>query len=164
MRRFRSCCAVLLSLAFLATLIAGPAMAHPLHTSLAELTEKGTGDFTVSLRVFADDFMSHTGVTEANATTPVPNARILSYLMRHFVIIDRSSRGLPLKWCGSRRVEDLLVICLSGRVAGGLRGTRIRYSVLTDLFPDQINVLQLSTGARRKSLLFTPAETTRTIR
>ncbi|MBA3466105.1 MAG: hypothetical protein H0T21_01760, partial [Gemmatimonadaceae bacterium] len=83
-------------------MMARPAMAHPLHTSLAEITEKGTGEFTVSLRVFVDDFARHTGVSEANATTPVPHARILSYLMRTFVIIDRSGRGLPLKWCGSR--------------------------------------------------------------
>ncbi len=149
--------------AFFLMLIARTAVAHPLHTSLAEITVKGTGEFTVSLRVFADDFTRHTGVPEANAVTPIPHERIVGYLKRTFVIIDRSGRGLPLKWCGSRRVEDLLVICLAGSVPGGLRGTRIRYSVLSDLFQDQVNVLQLRTGTRQSTLLYTPTETTRTI-
>lgn len=156
------------ALLVLGTIVAGfmarPAFAHPLHTSVATITQNGSEDFTVSLRVFADDFLRHTGVPEATAAEISPDARIVAYLRRTFVIIDRSGRGLPLKWCGSRRVSDLLVICLSGRMPGGLRGARVRYSILSDLFSDQINVLQISTDSRKQSLLFTPAETTRPIR
>ena len=144
--------------------MARPAFAHPLHTSLATITQNGNDDFTVSLRVFADDFLRHTGVPEATAARIPPDGRIVTYLMRTFVIIDRSGRGLPLKWCGSRRVSDLLVICLSGRMPGGLRGARIRYSILSDLFSDQVNVLQIRTDSRKQSLLFTPVETTRLIK
>ena len=39
---------------------ASPARAHPLHTSVASITETAAGDFTVSLRVFVDDFLRHT--------------------------------------------------------------------------------------------------------
>jgi hypothetical protein len=138
------------------------AQAHPLHTSVASITASAAGDFTISLRVFVDDFLSHTGAAEPRDGV-VPDARIVKYLMRTFVIIDRSGRGVPLKWCGSKRVADLLVICLSGRMPGGLRGARVRYSILSDLFSDQINILQVNAGSRRQSLLFTPAETTRVI-
>lgn len=142
---------------------ARPALAHPLHTSLAEMTQGATGEFRVSLRVFADDFLQHSGAPDP-AAGGRPDARIVDYLRRTFVVIDRNGRGLPLKWCGSSRVSDLLVICLSGRISGGLRGARVRYSVLTDLFPDQINVLQIATGSGRQNLLFTPGETTRMVR
>lgn len=145
-------------------LVARPANAHPLHTSIAELVENSEGEFSISLRVFADDFLRRTGVAETSATSAHPDARILSYLARTFVVIDRSGRGLPLKWCGSRRVADLLVMCLSGRIAGGVGGTRVRYSVLSDVFPDQVNVLQLRSASRKQSVLFTPTETTRLIR
>jgi len=143
---------------------ARPALAHPLHTSLAEMTQKANGEFTISLRVFADDFLRHSGAPEPATGGGRPDARIVDYLRRTFVVIDRNGRGLPLKWCGSSRVSDLLVICLSGRISGGLRGARVRYSVLTDLFPDQINVLQIATGSGRQNLLFTPGETTRMVR
>lgn len=139
------------------------ALAHPLHTSLAAITQNGSDDFTVTLRVFADDFFRHTGAVDRADGVP-PDSRIVTYLMRTFVIIDRGGRGLPLKWCGSKRVADLLVICLSGRLPGGLRGARVRYSILSDLFPDQVNILQVNAGSRRQSLLFTPAETTRLIK
>lgn len=149
--------------AILSVLAAQPALAHPLHTSVAAITHEGNDDFTVTLRVFADDFYQHTRASDTAAGIP-PDARIVKYLMRTFVIIDRSGRGLPLKWCGSKRVADLLVICLSGRLPGGLSGARVRYSILSDLFSDQVNILQVNAGSRRQSLLFTPAETTRLIR
>ena len=148
--------------AILAGFIARPALAHPLHTSFATITQSGGGDFAVSLRVFADDFLRQTGAPPA-ADGIRPDARIVTYLMRTFVFIDRNGRGLPLKWCGSRTVGDLMFICLSGRMPGGLRGTRIRYSILSDLFADQVNVLQISTDSGKQTLLFTPAETTRLI-
>ena len=141
-----------------------PSLAHPLHTSVATITFTRGDEFTVSLRVFADDFLRHTGAAEATKEGSSPDARIVTYLMRTFVIIDTNGRGLPLKWCGSQRVADLLVICLSGRMPSGLRGARIRYSVLTDLFPDQVNVLQISRDPGKYSLLFTPAEATRLLR
>lgn len=145
--------------AILAGFIARPALAHPLHTSLATITQSGGEDFEVSVRVFADDFLRHTGAPDGIR----PDARIITYLMRTFVFIDSNGRGLPLKWCGSRRVGDLMFICLSGRMPGGLRGIRIRYSILSDLFPDQVNLLQISTDSGKQTLLFTPAETTRLI-
>lgn len=162
MNRFAVRRAMLVLCAMLIGLIARPALAHPLHTSLAAINQSGSNNFTVSLRVFADDFHRHTAARDT-ADGSRPDARIVKYLMRTFVIIDRSGRGIPLKWCGSERVADLLVICLSGQIAGGLRGARVRYSVLCDLFPDQVNILQVSTDSRRQSILFTPAETTRPI-
>ncbi len=142
---------------------ASSARAHPLHTSVASITETAAGEFTVSLRVFVDDFLRHTGAAEPHDGI-VPDVRIVNYLMRTFVIIDRSGRGVPLKWCGSRRDADLLFLCLSGRVSGGIGGTIVRYSVLTDLFADQVNILQVSANSRNQTLLFTAAEKTRRIR
>ena len=153
---------LLLLAAIPSVFLARPLVAHPLHTSVAAITQTSTDDFKISLRVFADDFYRHTAATDT-AVGVRPDARIVRYLMRTFVIIDRNGRGVPLKWCGSHRVADLLVICLSGRVPGGLHGVRVRYSVLTDSFPDQVNILQVATRARQQSLLFTPSETTRTI-
>lgn len=142
---------------------ARPARAHPLHTSVASITETAAGEFTVSLRVFVDDFLRHTGGAEPRDGV-VPDVRILNYLMRTFVIIDRSGHGVPLKWCGSKREADLLLLCLSGRVSGGIGGAIVRYSILTDLFADQVNILQVSAKSRSQTLLFTPAEKTRRIR
>lgn len=147
----------------LTLLTAPPARAHPLHTSLATITQSGGENFTVSLRVFSDDFLRHTGASVEIGDGNQPDPRLVSYLMRTLVFIDRNHRGLPLRWCGSKKVGDQLVICLSGKMAGGLRGSTIRYSILSDLFSDEVNLLQIQIDSRKQSLLFTPAETTRVI-
>ena len=93
------------ALLVLGTIVAGfmarPASAHPLHTSVATITQNGSEDFTVSLRVFADDFLRHTGVPEATAAEISPDARI--------VALDAQS-GKPCEDFGARGHQPKLSV------------------------------------------------------
>ena len=142
---------------------AGPLRAaHPLHTSLAELVySPSTRMVRVSLRLFADDFSS--AVTRGTAAAPgarvvvPPDTAAFRYVTRRFTLFDRAGRVVPLRWCGMRRVGEQLFVCLRGAISTPPAGGRIRNTLLSEIFTDQVNIVQASYGGRRRTLLFTSA-------
>jgi hypothetical protein len=131
--------------ALLAALVLG---AHPLHTTMTELTEdRAAGVVRATIRVFADDF------TKAKGTAPE-----LTYVSSVFTFIDRSGRPLALRSCGTRRTAELLWICVEAASTEGLAALRVRNAMLSDLFDDQVNVVQGMIGGARRSLLFTKGD------
>lgn len=118
--------------------------AHPLHTTMTEVTEdRAHGTVRATIRVFADDF------GKARAQTPE-----LSYVASKFSFTDRSGRSLPLRSCGTRSTGELLWICVEATSADGLAALRVHNAMLSDLFDDQVNVVQGTVAGARRSLLF----------
>jgi hypothetical protein len=127
---------------------------HPLHTTMTEVTEDcAHGTVRATIRVFADDF------GKARAQTSE-----LSYVASRFSFIDRSGRSLPLRSCGTRRTGELLWICVEAASADGLAALRVRNAMLSDLFDDQVNVVQGTIGGARRSLLFTKGDPSKPLR
>jgi hypothetical protein len=151
-----------------AVLTASAAAAHPLHTTVSQLSYDGERrELRVEMRAFADDLAAavarraRTGVAGGAPS----DAATLAYLSDSFVLIDPSGRPVPLGWCGARRAGDALLICMRGPVRGaGLRGYRLRNVVLFDSFADQVNVVRASAGRSTQTLLFTAGADTRTLR
>ena len=146
-----------------------PASAHPLHTSLAELAyDPAARTLNVSLRVFVDDFAS--AVTRGKAAAPhapivvPPDSAMFRYVVGRFALFDRAGRPVPLRWCGARRSGDLLFLCLRAPVGQPPAGVRVRSAVLTEIFTDQVNIVQASVGGRRQTLLFTPGDGVKALR
>ena len=140
---------------------AGPLRAaHPLHTSLAELVYSPSArTVQVSLRVFVDDFASAVirgkpAAPDAPVIVPADTA-MFRYVTRRFTLFDRAGRVVPLRWCGVRRVGEQLFVCLRASAVASPAGGRIRNTLLTELFTDQVNIVQASYGGRRRTLLFT---------
>lgn len=136
------------------------ASAHPLHSTMSELTEdRAHGVVRAMIRVFADDF----GTAAERATrTRLPaslgaswDVAALNYVSTTFGFSDRSGRALPLRSCGTKRTADLLWICVEANSTDGLGALKVRNVMLSDLFDDQVNVVQASVGGARRSLLFT---------
>lgn len=119
------------------------ALAHPLHTTLTELTEDAArGTVRATIRVFADDFGKVTAKGE------------LPYVLRSFALIDARGRPVSMQSCGIRRTAELVWVCVEASAPGGLRGMKVRSGILCDLYDDQVNVVQASVSGARKSLLF----------
>lgn len=122
--------------------------AHPLHTTMTELTEdRAHGVVRATIRVFADDF------GKARGATPE-----LTYVTSNFGFADRSGRSLALRSCGTRTTGDLLWICVEASSAEGLSSLKVRNGILSDLFDDQVNVVQGTVAGARRSLLFTKGD------
>lgn len=145
------------------------AEAHPLHTSLAELTyDAKTGATQLSLRVFVDDFTRAAIAFQKkqNAVRAVSagaqQSPLVGYALASFVLTDSQNRRVGFSSCGGKRVGDLMWLCFRGQAAPGGR-LRVLSQVLFDNFKDQINIVQASSGDRHANLLFTPGEAAKPI-
>ena len=128
--------------------LVGVLAAHPLHTTLTELSYRAADrSVEVSVRVFADDF-------RAAVAREVTDSSAFAYLTSALTLSDRSGHTLRFVWCGLRQTGDLLWLCLRARAPEGLRGVRVHARLLFERYPDQINIVQASYGGRRASLLF----------
>jgi hypothetical protein len=168
----RKLCVVALTLSLLvspAIVRSEHAEAHPLHTSLAELTyDEKTGAVQLSLRVFVDDFTraSVAFQQKQNVAHPVSagslQSPLVSYALASFVLTDSRNRRVVFSSCGGKRVGDLMWLCFRGEAASGER-LRVSSRVLFDNFKDQINIVQASVGEHHANLLFTPGESAKLI-
>lgn len=136
------------------------AWAHPLHTTLTELSYSPQGTVELRIRTFADDFSRVVGRV-ALAREAAGQSRIGStaaYL--EWAIRLRGSDGEPIRLrpVGMRRQGDVFWIRLRGSAPAGIAGGAVRNALLLDLYDDQVNVLQARYAGRSESLLFTRRE------
>ena len=150
---------ILLSAA-LATATPSAAGAHPLHTSFAEVTyDASARTVTVSLRVFADDFSADVARRAGAAAGAVPgDDAVYRYVAARFTVVTARGETLPFRPCGTRRVGAQLFVCLRAPAAAPPAGARVRSAILSDVFADQVNIVQASYAGRRRTLLFTPGD------
>ncbi|HEV7704504.1 MAG TPA: DUF6702 family protein [Gemmatimonadaceae bacterium] len=136
--------------------------AHPLHTTLVQLTyDEGAHTMEGTIRVFAGDFAAAVA-KHAGAKKPeddrVSDTVAFAYVNSTFRFVDASGRAVPLTWCGSRRANDLLWLCVRVASAGAPGALKLSDQMLCELFDDQINIVQTVAGAKRASMLFTKGD------
>lgn len=131
-----------------------PRAAHPLHTSLTEITHGSpSGTITVRVRMFAQDVDSALSV--GRQRTIAPDGHVLGYVNRHVALSDARGNAVALVSCGITREGEALFTCLRG-APGSLPSTlTLRNDLLFDLFDDQINIVQVVSAGSKRSLLFT---------
>lgn len=135
--------------------------AHPLHTTLTELTRLPDGSAQVVVRVFLDDF-----ATAVTRRTPSPGAPIpmppdsaaARYLDETVLLTDGAGRRAPLVIAGVRRTDDLVWVTLRAPTLHSLTGAHLAMRVLFDRWDDQVNIVQCSIDGRRQTMLFTRRE------
>lgn len=141
--------------------------AHPLHTTLVQLTyDAHTHQLEGSIRVFASDFAAavakHNRVATPNDDR-VADAAAFAYVSSTFRITDAGGRTVPLAWCGSRRANDLLWLCVRATSVAPLASMKLADGMLSELFDDQINIVQTVAGERHESMLFTKGDGAKSI-
>lgn len=141
-------------LLMLGVLLTGPV--HPLHTTHTEIVEQGPGQARITIRAFTDDL--HRAVGGAGTVT---DSALAGYVRRTVQV--RASGGEPagLRWEGTSIDGEATLLRLAVTVPGGLRGMYLRQAMQTELFTDQVNVVQARYGGRRVSLLFLPGDEAR---
>jgi len=134
--------------------------AHPLHTSVTEVTADGRGSVQVAIRLYADDLRSATGA--ANGLPP--DSIVARYVRGRFALRDGGDRPILLRWDGLTPHDDAVVIRLEGTLSGGLVGARVADLLLTERFRDQVNVVRASWPGGSTTLLFTPGDVGKAVR
>lgn len=137
------------SLALLLTLAV-----HPLHTSHTTITVESSGRFTVAIRVFTDDL--HFATTRHGGA--FHDSTVAAYVRSTVLLTASDGRNVPLSWDGTTPDGDVTRIALHGVLPGGAANAMIRQTMQTEMYSDQVNVVQIREGDRRLSLLFTPGD------
>jgi hypothetical protein len=142
---------------------AGPpeAVAHPMHTAVAEIAyDAGMGAAAITIRVFADDFGAAVAAAPGTAAADSAMSR---YVRGTFAIRDRAGRALPLRWEGAERAGDVILLRLRAPAPEGLGGARVASALLCERFEDQVNIVRVSYADRSVTLLFTRGDASKPI-
>ena len=131
--------------------------AHPLHTTLTQLSYDASARvLNLSVRVFADDFSAAVMPRgRAGGDVVPPDSAMLRYVNGRFALEAAGGRPIPLRWCGMRRDGEAIFLCLRATAQPSPAGGRMRNALLSEVFADQVNIVQASYGGVRRTLLFT---------
>jgi len=153
------------SLIFLILSFLSPTARHDFHTSLAEVRyNPAERTLEVSLRVFTDDLESALSKDNAGkiirvTDDPAADPFLKNYLSRYFSVIDAANRRKPVSLLGKEITVDVTWIYFEVREVESLAGKRLQNAVLTELFDDQINMVNFITPKGKRTFLFKPGET-----
>lgn len=147
---------VVRTIAALLLLVGRPAV-HPLHTTFTEISEDPSSHIvTVTVRSFTDDLARALGMTPPPSGTlsALPDSALARYVRTHFTLSAPGGRALVLRYTGQRQSADLTWIAFGLTLPEGLRGASLTNRMQSELFPDQVNLVQANYGGRTQTLLF----------
>ena len=150
---------VLFAAAAFGVIAAHPAVAyaHPIHTTLTVVTLDRNGA-SFSIRAFADDFSAVVARFAGKAApkdSSVTATDVDRYLAARFALAGADGKPIVFRSCGVRRERDLYWLCIRADAPNGGRGMTMSDRLLTELHPDQVNIVQVESAAGKKTLLFT---------
>jgi len=159
-----------LGMILLALIICGAWMMHKFYVSLTELRyNTQTERFEVSIRIFPDDLdraiLERTGIHTHLATElehQGADSLLMVYLLKDFTL-QVNGEVLGLNYLGKEPESDAIWCYLeSSKVTAPLSIT-VRNAILTEYFPDQVNIIQVYHGKWNKGLLLNRDENAGTL-
>ena len=134
------------------------AVAHPIHMSFTEARYVDSNrTLQLWVRVFANDFAAAavrgSGI-RLDRDSVVDSRVAITYVLRNVQLFGSDGRALSLLPCGFKRMSDMLWLCVMAKEPESLQKMKMRNSIMTELFSDQVNVVQTVNGDRRTSRLF----------
>lgn len=148
-------------------LLAGPA--HEFHTSLAQIQYNTiTKSFEVSLRVFTDDLEAALTRENNNQKVSVSDTKLADpllekYISTHLSVLNKQNQKQPMTFVGKELEVDVTWIYVEISATDDLGGLRIQNTILTELFDDQVNIVNFNYLRKTTTYLFKNGETTQTV-
>ena len=153
--------------AALALGLLGLAAWHPLHTTFTEIVaDNRTSTVTVTVRSFTDDLtraITGAAPSQDRAAAPLADSALARYVTTRLSLIDHTGRVLALGYTGQRRTADLSWLSFSTTAPAGLVGATLSNRLQTELYGDQVNLVQASYADRQETLLFSPGDKARVL-
>lgn len=147
-----------------------PAAAHDFHTSITDVAyNPRTKTLEVALKVFTDDLES--ALSKFTKSKVVYDSRsekqrqqLASYLKQHLSFEVTKDKPLPYKVLGSEAETDAVWIYVEVPVRNAsLEELYVKNSVLTELFADQMNIVNFNYNGTTKSTLLQRGDTEKKI-
>lgn len=133
------------------------AQAHPIHTTMTAVTTDARGTI-FTIRSFADDFSASVAVwagKQAPKDSSVAAADVARYLSDKIHVINARGERLTLTSCGVTRTRELYWLCVRVDGVTNPATLHVENSLLIERHDDQVNIVQVTNGNTRKTLLFT---------
>lgn len=134
---------------------------HDFHTSLTEANyNPKTKALEVTVRVFTDDLeRALTKINDNKAVKVKPtdfstDPLIFKYLRKHFAIVSPEKNVVSYEYLGKEVELDATWLYVEIPAATNLKGYTIFNSIMTELFEDQTNLLNLIYPDKKKSFIF----------
>jgi len=127
---------------------------HPLHTTHTDLAEEAGGRVRITIRSFSDDLRTAVRAQPGESA----DSACARYVRAHLTISPARGAPVPLVWDQLRTEGGITFLVLHATLPGGLHGALVRQEMQTELYGDQVNVLQSTYAGRQASLLFLPGD------
>ncbi len=141
-------------------IICGGWLMHKFYVSLTEVRYNAeTERFEVSMRIFPDDLdralLERTGINTQLATElehEVADSLLMVYLLENFTL-QVNGEELGLEYLGKEPESDAIWCYLESSKVVVPETITVRNAILTEYFPDQVNIIQVYHGKWNKGLL-----------
>ncbi|MFD2513763.1 DUF6702 family protein [Pontibacter locisalis] len=146
--------------------VSQPAIAHEFHTSITDVNyNPRTKSLEVALKVFTDDLES--ALTKFTKSKVVYDSRsekqrqqLSDYVKQHLAFEASKGKPLSYKVLGSEAETDAVWIYIEVPVQmASMKQLYIKNSVLTDMFSDQMNIVNFNYKGSTESILLQRGET-----
>lgn len=131
-------------------------LAHPLHTSVAELRLAPDGTLTLKVRAFSDDFSA--AVSRATRSPVMSDYRVADEAVLRYVArtltVEVQGRAIALVLSSQRRDGDVTWLELRAVGVTSLKGAKVRNALLMEMHADQVNIVKAQYDGRSFTTLF----------
>jgi hypothetical protein len=140
---------------------------HKFYVSLTEIKyNPETERIEVSMRIFPDDLdlalMERTGIRTQLGTeleSPEADSLLMIYLIEDFNL-QVNGEDIELSYLGKEPESDAIWCYLESSKVSTPVTITIRNAILTEFFPDQVNIIQVYKGKWNRGLLLNRSENT----
>ena len=132
---------------------------HPLHVSVTEINHNAADKtLEISSKLFTDDFekvLTQNYKTKVDLINP-PDRKAMEKLVNDFIHKHLSIKtdGIPVKllYLGYERDNDAIYSYFQADSIGTVKKIEVTNNILHELFTDQINLMHVTVGGKRKSM------------
>ncbi len=149
---------------FVLLLMANPAAAHRAHAGLTEMAPDRSGKILeITHRLYAHDLepLLFHKVYNDWAQSPQGIARVGAYSAAHFAL-SADGKPLALDYVGAEPEGEFIYIYFTAPLPKGAKTLGVQDALLTDMFDDQVNLVNLTMGGKTQSHYFRYGDTPKT--
>lgn len=133
---------------------------HDLHASMARLKYNNSSkSFEISLRIFTDDFEQALSQKNNLAKLSLDNSQkhndlVKAYIQENFFVYVPKQRRLAMKFISKELESDITLIKFKMPFEKGKSTYKLYNSILTELFDDQVNYVDITYNGKEKNYYF----------
>ena len=140
---------------------------HEFHASVTQMQyNPAERTFEISIRVFTDDLekgLSAMAGTKVSLEKGKQDALIEKYVRAHFGYVSAQKQPKTFQYIGYETEADAQWIYLEMPYTEPFAGGTMRQNILTDLFDDQVNMVNVKYQSQKKTFVFRKNQTTQEI-